>query len=163
MWYIPIHLSSLEQHINADRQSVFDYMATFGEAGAGSEMSSRVISGDNNGLLVEFNTQFSILSGIRKKIRTVERVALNKPQSIDFEEVEGPFAMRQEHITLSEESGGTHIRYEADIGLSGWVLGWLFGLLYAAPSLKRAVRKYFIEIKRGVETTVDMESVEVAE
>jgi hypothetical protein len=55
---IPIHISGIEQYMDTDSQTVFNYLATFGEAQAGSEMTSRVLSRDNGTLLVEFNTQF---------------------------------------------------------------------------------------------------------
>ncbi len=126
-------------------------MATFGEANAGSEMSARILSRDGDSLLVEFKTQFSMLFGFKKKIRTVEQVTLNEPQSIDFEEAEGPFALRQEHITLSERDGETHIRYEANIGLKSWVLGWLFGILFVRPLLKRIILRHFNEIKEKLD------------
>jgi hypothetical protein len=74
-------------------------------------------------------------------------VILNEPQSIDFEEVVGPFAVRKEHISLTEMSVGTHIIYEANIGLKGWVLGWLLGMLFVRPRLKYAVQEHFKKIK----------------
>lgn len=151
MWFRPIHLSSIEVHINADRSQVFQFIATFGTQISGAETSSQVLSHEDNRLLVEFKTSIPVFFRMRKTFRTVERVTLHKPERLDFEEVEGPFAMRRESIFLHEEEGKTHLQYEADLRMRGWILGWLLGMLFVRPRLKRAVRDHFKEIKEKTE------------
>ncbi len=102
---IPIRLSSIEVQIHADRRLVFRFITAFGAETLGSEASSRVLSRDDGRLLVEFNTPGPSFLGKRKVYRTVEWVTPHEPERVEFEEAEGPFAMRQERITLEEEGG----------------------------------------------------------
>ena len=151
MRFISIRLSSIEIQINAERRQVFQFITTFGAATSGAEMSSRVLSRDDGRLLVEFKTPVPILFGVRKVVRTVEWVTPHEPERVEFEEVEGPLAMRRESLILEEEGGGTRLRYEAELGVRGWVLGWLLGVLYVRPKLERAVREHLKEMRETIE------------
>lgn len=153
MRYIPIHLAPIEIQIPAARSLVFRFITTFGTANSGSEMASRVISRENDSLLVEFNTSLSVLPGVRRVVRTVERVTLHEPELVEFEEVEGPLAMRRERLVLEEGGGETCLRYEADLGVRGWVPGWLLGVLFVRPKLRRAVREHMEQIREDIEAS----------
>jgi hypothetical protein len=146
MWFIPIHISSIEIEVHAPRNLIFQRLTDFGTTVAGAEMSSQVLSRDGDRLLVEFKTPILVLFGIRKVFRTVEWVTPHKPEWIEFEEVEGPFAMRRERISLEEKDGNT-----CEFGVKGWVLGWLPGVLLVRPKLQGAVRKHMKEMKETVE------------
>ena len=151
MSLIPIRLSPIEVQINAPRNLVFRTLTDFGSTNARSEASSRVLSREGSRLLVEFKTRIPVLFGRRKVYRTVEWVTLHEPERVDFEEMEGPLAMRRERLILVEEES-THFRYEAELGVRGWVLGWFLGGLFIRPKLKRAVREHLEEIHKTTET-----------
>ncbi len=153
MRFIPIHMLPIEVQINANRGKVFQFITTFGASLSDVGASSEVLSREENRLLVEFKTPISMPFRKQKIFRTVERVILHEPESVDFEEVEGPFAMRRERIILQEEEGKTHLQYEADLGMKGWIFGWLLGMLFVRPRLKRAVQEHFRTIKETIEKT----------
>ncbi len=153
MCFIPIHMLPIEVKIDANRRQVFQFITSFDASPSDAGASSNIISREENRLLVEFKTPISIPFRKRKIFRTVERVILQEPERVDFEEVEGPFAMRRERIILLEKEGKTHLQYEANLGMKGWIFGWLLGLLFVRPRLKRAVQEHFKEIKETVEKT----------
>ncbi len=151
MSFIRIRLSPIEVEIRAHRSLVFEAMTAFGEAAPGAGPSSRVLSRDDGRLLVEFKTSVPLFLGMRRVVRTVERVILHEPEQVEFEEMEGPLAMRRERITLEEIDGGTHVRYEAELGVGGWVLGWLLGMAFVRTKLGRAVWEHLQEMKESME------------
>ncbi len=147
-----IHVSPIEVKINAERRLVFQFITNFGTTASESGASSRVLSREKNGLLVEFETEVPVLFGMRKMFRTVERVTLYEPEWVEFEEIEGPLAMRRERLILDELGTSTCLRYEAKFAMKGGVLGWLLGLLFARPKLKHAVQSHLMEIRETFET-----------
>lgn len=151
MSFIRISVSSVEVQIRARRSQVFEAITAFGAAAPGAGPSSKVLSREDGRLLVEFTTEVPLIFGMHKVYRTVERVTPWEPEQVDFEEVEGPLAMRRERIILEEEEECTRIRYEAELGLGGWVLGWLLGVLFVRPKLIRAVQGHLKEIKESLE------------
>ncbi len=152
MWFIPIRILPIEVQIDANRGKVFQFITTFGASLSDVEASSEVLSREENRLLVEYKTLTSVPFRRQKIFRTVERVIPHEPESVDFEEVEGPFAMRRERIILQEE-GKTYLQYEADLGMKGWILGWLLGVLFVRPKSKHAVQEHFRAIKETIEKT----------
>jgi len=48
-------------------------------------------------------------------------------------------------------NGCTQLRYEAEFGLRGWVLGWLLGVLYVRPKLKKLMRGRLKQMKATIE------------
>jgi hypothetical protein len=151
MSFIRIRFSPIEVEIRAHRRLVFEAITAFGAAAPGAGPSSRILSRDDGRLLVEFKTSVPLFFRMRKVFRTVERVILQEPEQVEFEEVEGPLAMRRERIVLDEEDGGTRVRYEAELGVGGWALGWLLGVLFVRPKMTRAVREHLQEIKESIE------------
>ncbi len=148
----PIHIPPIEVKINADRRLVFQFVTNFGTKASGSGVSSRVLSREENSLLVELETELPVLFGVRKMFRTVERVTLHEPEWVQFDEIEGSFAMRQERLILEETGANTCLRYEANFAVKGRVFGWLLGLLFARPKLKHAVQAHLMEIRETFET-----------
>ncbi len=148
----PIYISPIEVKINADRRLVFRFITDFGTPASESGTSSRVLSREKNGLIVEFETEVPVLFGIRKMFRTVERVTLHEPEQVEFEEIKGPLAMRQERLILDKLGSGTCLRYEANFRMKGSALGWLLGLFFVRPKLKHAVQAHLMEIRETFET-----------
>ncbi|MCK4976372.1 MAG: SRPBCC family protein [Anaerolineales bacterium] len=149
-----IQISAIKEQIAAPQSRIFEFLTDFGSDTAVSETHSTVLSRDGEKLLVEFKTAVPILFGLQKSFRTVEEVILHEPESIEFCEIQGPLAMRRERIALSEEAGVTHIQYNAEFRVKGWLLGWILGVLFVRPRLKRAVKEHFKEIK----TTIELQS-----
>ena len=148
---IVIHLSKIEVQINAGRRQIFQFISAFGDQTTAGEPSSRILSRQDDSLIVEFITPVPLPFRINKTVRTVERVTLYEPERIEFEEMEGPFAIRREYITLDEQEGTTRLQYNALLGIKGWVPGWLLGVLFVRPMLRRVVGKHFDEMREKLE------------
>ena len=146
-----IQISAIKEQIAAPQSRIFEFLTDFGSDTAVSETHSTVLSRDGEKLLVEFKTAVPILFWLRKYYRTVEEVILHEPESIEFRKIEGPLAMRRERIVLSEESDISQIQYDAEFRVKGWPLGWLLGVLFVRPRLKRAVKKHLKQIKATIE------------
>ena len=153
MGFISIVISNIGVEIAADRRRIFQYLGSFGEQEAAGEPSSRVISSEDDGLIVEFITPLPLPFGINKTVTTVEKVTLQEPELINFEEVEGPFAQRRESITLDDINGSTRLQYRAVLGMKGWLMGWLLGILFVRPMLRRVIIRHFNEIKEKMEAS----------
>jgi hypothetical protein len=147
---LSVRMAPVGLRIDAGRDLVFRRITDFG-APSGDGPPSNVLSSDGNSLLVEFLTPVLVLPGIRRTYRTVERVTLHEAESVEFEEVEGPFSVRKESISLRDDAGGTHVEYTARLVLRGWIFGWLLGALVVRRLLRRAVLGHLREIKSSVE------------
>ncbi len=158
MGFIPIRISSIEVLIHASRQMVFQSLIAFGAETPGSEPVSRVLSQDKGRLLVEFETPIPLLFEKRKMFRTVEWVTPREPEMVEFEEAEGPFAMRRERLILEEEGESTRLKYEAEFGMHGWVLGWLLGVLFIRRKLGHAVQEHMCILKETNEAQAQRSS-----
>ena len=145
-------LPPIRLQIDADRDLVFRYITDFGAPSSDGGATSRVLSNEGGTLLVEFLTPIAVLPRLRKTFRTVERVHLQETAQVDFEEVEGPFAVRRERITLRGEAGRTFLEYEAQLRLKGGILGWLLGVLFIRPLLRKVARGHLQEIKDKTES-----------
>ena len=110
---ILIRLPPVEVHMHADRRLAFQVITAFGAAAEKDGPFSRMLSREDNRLLVEFNTPVRGLLGGRKVYRTVERVTLHEPEMIDFEGVTGPLSLLHDRFTLEQEEGCTRFRYES--------------------------------------------------
>lgn len=148
---LSICIAHIEEQIQAERHRVWQYITTFGSGDDGSAMSSRILSNDNGKMLVEFKTAVPLPFGLKKVFLTVEQLTLHEPELVEFEEVEGPFTSRREHISLQQRESGTKILYEADFVVGWWLAGWLLGILLIKPALKKAVRRHLAEIKHAIE------------
>ena len=152
---IPIRLPPVEVHVHADRRLAFQVITAFDIPAKGDGPSSRVLSREEDRLLVEFNSPIRGLLGGRKVYRTVERVTLHEPERIDFEGVKGPLSLLSDRFTLEQEGGCTRFRYESKFGVRGWVIGWLIGMLYVRPKLGRFMREHTAEMKETIEARAE--------
>ncbi len=148
---IPVHLPPMELHIHADRRLAFQVITAFGVSAPDTEESSRVLSREEGRVLVEFHTLGRSLFGRKKLYRTVEWVVPHEPERVEFEAVEGPLSMMRDRFTLEDEDGCTRLKYESEFGVKGWVVGWLLGVLYVRPTLKRLMREHMAEMKKTIE------------
>ena len=151
MFAIHIQMPPVDIHIHADRRLAFQVITAFGASTQVSGASSRVIEREDNRLLVEFRTPIRGLFGRRKVYRTVEWVTLNEPESVEFEGVEGPLPYLHDCFTLEDEMGCTRFRYESEFGAWGWWAGWLLGMLYVRPRLRRFMREHVEQMKQTIE------------
>ncbi len=147
---IPIRLPDVEVEIKADRRLAFQVLTAFG-ASQGSEGASRVLSKDGNQLLVEFKVPMGGPFGGRKIHCTVECVALREPELIEFEGVKGPLPLLKDRFVLEERGACTRFRYESTFGVRGWIPGWIVGMLYVRPMMKRFMRQHVEELKETIE------------
>lgn len=137
--------------MHADRRLAFQVITAFGAASEMDGPSSRVISREDNKLLVEFTSQVRGLLGGHKTYRTVEQVTLYEPEMIDFQGVKGPLPYLHDRFTLEQEEGCTRFRYESEFGVRGWVFGWVIGMVYVRPKLKRFIGEHVEEMKQTIE------------
>ena len=152
---IPIRLPPVEVHIHADRRLAFQVITAFDVPANGDGPSSRVLSREGDGLLVEFNSPIRGLLGGRKVYRTVEWVTLHEPERIDFKGVKGPLSHLRDRFILEPEGGCTRFRYESKIGVRGRVIGWIIGMLYVRPKLGRFMREHTAEMKEAIEARAE--------
>jgi hypothetical protein len=124
---IPVTLTPVEVHINAQRELVFQYLTAFGAAGPGRERSAIVLEDHGNRKLIEFHSRVKGLLGRTKRVTTVEWVTLNEPASIDFEGVKGPLSLLRDRFELEDHGSCTVLRYSSTIGVPGGILGWPAG------------------------------------
>ena len=152
---IPIRLPPVEVHIHADRRLAFQVITAFGAPAEKDGPSTKVLSREGDRLLVEFKTSVKGLLGGHKVYRTVEWVTLHEPDRIDFEGVKGPLPLLHDRFTLEQEEGCTRFRYESEFGIGGWVFGWLIGMLYVKPKMKRFIREHVEEMKQTIEARAE--------
>ena len=152
---IPIRLPTVEVHMHADRRLAFQVITAFDAPSETDGPSTRVLSREDNRLLVEFKTPVKGLLGGHKVYRTVECVTLHEPDRIDPEGVEGPLPLLHDRFTLDQEQGCTLFRYESEFGVRGWVLGWIIGMLYVKPKMKRFIREHVEEMKQTIEARAE--------
>ena len=138
-------------HIHADRRSVFEMLMSFGDDAPGFEDLTRVLSKQRDRVLVETRTQKCGVVGGCNIYRTVEWVSGHEPDRVDFDTVEGPLTMMQDHITLEEQGGCTLLRYERECGLWGWLAGWAMMVPYVRPVKQRFIRAHLDELKETIE------------
>ena len=122
---IGIKASSVDIHIHADRRLAFQVLSAFGAGGSSDGATSRILEANpaSGEMLFEFHTPVSGAFGRKVVYRTVERVRLSEPGSIEFEGVEGPFSLPQDRFALEVEEGCTRFRYDSVFGIRGWVFG----------------------------------------
>jgi hypothetical protein len=148
---IPIQLRSAEIHIHADRRLAFEVITAFGAKGQPSHGRSTVLERQGDQLLVEFHTLVRGPLGRRKVYRTVERVALRPPETVEFEGVEGPIRLLRDRLVLVDEDGCTRLRYESQIGLGWGPMGWLAGRIMVQPVMQKFMRQHLVEMKETIE------------
>ena len=148
---INIRIPAMDVHIHANRRLAFEVITAFGASADGDGPSTKVLSRSEDGLLVEFLTPVRGLLGGHKVYRTVERVTLHEPEAIDFQGVEGPLPYLHARFTLEENGGCARLRYESEFGVRGWVGGWLVGMLYVRPKMKRFIQEHLEEMKETIE------------
>ena len=110
-----------------------------------------MLSEEDGGRLVEFRTPVRGLLGGSSVFRTVEWVTVEEPETVDFRGVEGPLPLLHDRFTLEAEGGCTRLRYQSEFGVKGWVAGWLIGVLYVRPKMKRFIQAHVQEMKETIE------------
>ena len=148
---VPVRVTPYQVQIHADRRLVFQYLTAFGVGGRDGGDSSNVLKDEGNRKLVEFHLQVPGLFGGTKRVRTVEWVTLNEPESIDFEGVVGPLPLLRDRFELEDDGGCTVLRYRSTIGAHGWVFGWPVAMLIARPMVRRHMRAHLADVKERVE------------
>lgn len=138
--------------MHADRRLAFQVITAFGVSQGLGGSRSRVLEQDEDGRrLVEFHTPAEGWAGRQKVYRTMEWVTLVEPERVDFEGVEGPLTLLHDRFILRTEGNCTRLRYESQMGLRGWLLGWIIARFYARPRLERLMRAHLEEMKGAVE------------
>ena len=149
---IPITVEPQEVHVHADQRLAFQVLTAFGGRADESGASTKVLAEEEGRRLVEFHTPDRGLFGRRKVYRTVEWVTSQEPERIDFEGVEGPLPRLCDSIfTLGVLGNCTMLRYESTFGVRGWWLGWVVGMLYVRPTMRRFIRRHLVELKETIE------------
>ncbi len=150
MWVIPIRMDPVEIHIHADRRLAFQVLTAFGVKQQDGS-ASRVLREEEVRKLVEFHSVIPAFRGGKTRVRTVEWVTLHEPEAIDFEGVEGPLALFRDRFVLEDLGGCTGLRYESTFGVKGGVFGWLRGIFYVRPLLRRFMHEHAHELKKTIE------------
>ncbi len=148
---IPIRVEPVETLIHADRRLAFQVVTAFGASSGSDGPSTRVLKDEGGRLLVEFLTETKQLFGRRKVYRTVEWVTKHEPDRIDFEGVEGPLAILRDRLTFLPDGGCAVLRYESEFAVRWWVPGWIVGIAYVRPMLRRFMVEHVKELKETIE------------
>lgn len=150
---IPIRMPSVRAHIRADPRLTFEVATAFGarqQDGSGSRVLERAEDGR---LLVEFWSDVPVRGG-RRRYRTVEWVTLRPPARVEFRGIEGPLHVLQDRFVLDDGDGCTTFRYESCFALRWSVVGWLIGMVYVRPRLRRFMREHVEALKAAAEARV---------
>lgn len=150
-WFIPIRVPAEEIHVQADRRLAFQVLTAWRAAGPDGKRAARVLEESGDRLLVEFHTSVAMLFGLKMVQRTVEWVTLEEPGHIEFEAVQGPLPVLLCRWTLEEWGNCLRFKYDATVALHGSVLGWVFGVLYVRPTLRRMMWEHLAELKETIE------------
>ncbi|MDA1188510.1 MAG: SRPBCC family protein [Chloroflexi bacterium] len=151
MRIIPIWMLPTEVHIHADQRLAFEVLTAFSSEQPGGGTAKVLEKESETELLVEFHTTGKNLLGRPKTYRTVERVTLIKPEQIDFEGVEGPLKHLRDRITVTRAGDCCRLIYNSEFGIGKWIAGWLLGLLFVKPQMRRLMRDHLQEMKETVE------------
>ena len=148
---IPIRVEPVETLIHADRRLAFQVVTAFGASSGSEGASTRILKDEGGRLLVEFLTETKQLFGRRKVYKTVEWVTKHEPDRIDFEGVEGPLAILRDSFTFLPDGGCAVFRYESEFAVRWWVLGWIVGIAYVRPMLRRFMVGHVKKLKETIE------------
>ncbi|MGE0058459.1 MAG: SRPBCC family protein [Dehalococcoidia bacterium] len=150
IWIIPVRMKTADIYVAAPRVEVFRTLTSFvnESSTSGPTVLDREVSG---AFIVEFKTTVKGMLGGEKTHRTVERVILDEPQTINFRGLQGPLDLLQDRISLTQEGPGTRVRYESTVGLKGSVFGWLLARLYVRPVLSRFMVGHLRQLRDSIE------------
>ena len=144
-----IQLESHKVRIEAPCEMVFQKMSSFGRGrlvGDNNE-SSRIISRDDNSLIVEFRTKAGPFT-----YTTNEQVTLESPKRITFRHLDGPLRYAWEEFVFNDIDGDTELVHNGEfIWRNLPVVGWLGGRLYTKPMFERVIKKHMWQIKVSCE------------
>ena len=141
----PIRLKSHRVLIRPPREMVYQKMTSFGRGRLQGEAneSSRVVSREGEGMIVEFTTRAGPFT-----YTTLERVTLDPPHRISFEHLKGPLHYAREEFILNDVDGDTELVHSGEFV---WrrlpLVGWLGGILYTRPTFERTLRKHMEQIR----------------
>ena len=145
----PIRFQSHTVRINASCEMVFQKMSSFGRgrlAGDNNE-SSKIISREDNTLIVEFRTKAGPFT-----FTTTEQVTLETPNRITFRHLDGPLHYVWEEFVFNDVDGDTELVHNGEfVWLNVPIVGWLGGLIYTKPMFERVIRKHMAQIKVSCE------------
>lgn len=131
-------LGPLRQPIAAPRDVVFDVIAGpyLGRTPRAMEAKLRVIDRGSDLVLAAHYTPVALgLTAV-----TVETVAFQRPERVDFRLVRGPVPAVTETFHLEETPGGSEIRYTGEMATDLWRLGTWWGDV-VAPAWERTVER----------------------
>ena len=151
LWFIPIRVPTEQINVHADRRLVFQVLTGWSGIGLNGKPAPKVLEKDADRLLVEFHTPVNMPFGIKTVARTVEWVTLKEPEQIDFEGVKGPIPLLLCRWTLDEWGDCSSFKYDSTFGLHGSFLGWIFGMLFVRPLVKRMMREHLAELRDTIE------------
>ncbi len=149
---VSIKLDPIEVPIHADRRLAFQVMTAFGAGPKDAAESSKVLEHDGDRVLVEFHSPVKGLHGRTKVYKTTEWVMPHEPERIDFEHVNGPLEIMHDHMELEEVEGGCMtLRYTSEFAVRWWWPGWIIGILYVRPTLRKMMEKHLLDLKETIE------------
>jgi len=87
--------------------------------------------------------------------RTVEVIGFERPERIRFRHLHGPVPHAVEAFELTEEDGGTTIRYSGELGIDFFALGRIAGRRWVVPQWERVVRGHLEGVREGAEARAE--------
>ena len=145
----PIKLKTHKLLLKAPRKMVFQKMSSFGSGRLKGDVdgSSRVISQEENHLVVEFKTKAGLFS-----YTTIEEITLEPPERISFRHLKGPFHYAWEQFTLTDVDGDTELAHDGEfIWKRIPLIGWFGGMVYTRPVFERTVARHMEQIRETCE------------
>jgi hypothetical protein len=149
---VTITLAPIDVPVHADRRLAFQVITAFGAGAKDSGESSKVLERGGDRVLVEFHSPVKGLLGRTKVYKTVEWVTPHEPDRVDFEHVNGPLEVMHDRFLLEEVEGGCMtLRYESEFAVRWWWPGWVIGMLYVRPTLRKMMSKHLMDMKETIE------------
>ena len=150
-WFIPIRMPTAEIEIHADRRLAFQVATAWGAAGPNGKPSNRILREEDDRLLIEFSVPVKGMLGRTTVNTTQEWVTTREPEWIAFHGQKGPLPYLRDRFTFEEWGPCTRFKYESTFAAHGSIAGWIVGMLYVRPILKRFMREHVRELKATIE------------
>jgi hypothetical protein len=134
--------------VAAPREQVFDYLAApyLGRTPAALREHLQVWERGDDLVIASHRSQ---LAGYVAE--SVEAVRFERPSRISFRHLRGPVPHAVESFELFDETDGTRLEYQGEVGLDWWFVGSWAARWWVVPTWDRVVASSLDASKQGVE------------
>lgn len=146
-----ITLGPIEVDIAAPAPLVFQMLGAIGQGARRPGEHAEIVERDGDTFVADFWTPVPLPFGRPRSVRTRETVRLVPPDRIEYVHIDGPVRGLRESITIQAlEAGRSRLVYRGTYEPGRIGSGVLFRSL-ARPSVERAVRDHFADLRERAE------------